>query len=152
MVLFMSEYIPQLLIVGGFILILFEVLALGFSTFILAFLGLSMVLSGTFIALGWMGDSWNTIALSNAVLTALLAALLWKPLKKMQNKQSPKRVTSDFHGLRFYSEQEIDKRGLSQYRHSGVSWALKSEQPIEAGTEVEVVDVEVAVFWVKPVS
>ncbi len=73
-------------------------------------------------------------------------------MRRLQNNADNKQVSSDFDGHRFFCEQDIDKRGLSHYKYSGVSWALKSEQPIKADSEVRVVRAEVGTFWVEIVE
>lgn len=147
----LTPYIPQLLIAAGIILLAIEVAILGFATFILFFVGISMVISGSLIWLGMLPDTLTSILLSNAIFSALLAIGLWKPLKNLQGQSEIKQVKSDFDGVRFYSEQAIDNKGLTTHKYSGIDWKLKSETPITAGCEVEVVKVEVGTFWVKPV-
>ncbi|MDO6685778.1 MULTISPECIES: NfeD family protein [unclassified Agarivorans] len=147
-----ANHIPQILIALGIILLTVEVVIIGFATFILFFVGLSLVITGSLIWLNILPDTWNSILLANAVLSSLLAGVLWKPMRKLQNSSDDKQVSSDFDGHRFFCHQEIDKRGLSTYKHSGISWTLKSEHTIAADTEVEVVRAEVGTFWVKTVD
>ncbi|GGB14985.1 NfeD family protein [Agarivorans gilvus] len=148
----LSNHIPQVMIALGIILLTIEVAVIGFATFILFFVGLSLMLTGSLVWMGVLPESWNSILLANALTTSVLAGLLWKPMRRLQNSADNKQVSSDFDGHRFFCEQDIDKRGLSHYKYSGVSWALKSEQPIKAGTEVYVVRAEVGTFWVKAVD
>ncbi|WP_432460522.1 MULTISPECIES: NfeD family protein [unclassified Agarivorans] len=147
-----ANHIPQTMVALGLILLTIEVGLIGFATFILFFVGLSLVLTGSLIWLDILADSWNSILLSNAIASSVLAGLLWKPMRKLQNHSDDKTVSSDFDGHRFFCEQAIDRRGQSSYKHSGISWVLKSEQAIAADTEVEVIKVEVGTFWVKPVD
>ncbi|WP_427983295.1 NfeD family protein [Agarivorans sp.] len=148
----LSNHIPQVMIALGIILLTIEVAVIGFATFILFFVGLSLMLTGSLVWMGVLPESWNSILLANALATSVLAGLLWKPMRRLQNSADNKQVSSDFDGHSFFCEQDIDKRGLSHYKHSGISWALKSEQPIKAGTEVYVVRAEVGTFWVKAVD
>ncbi|MGY5451341.1 NfeD family protein [Agarivorans sp. MS3-6] len=147
-----TNYIPQTLVTLGIILLTIEVVLIGFATFILFFVGLSLVLTGSLVWLEILPDSWNAILLANAIATSVIAAVLWKPMRKLQNHSDTKKVTSDFDGHRFFCKQDIDKRGQTSYKHSGISWVLKSDMPIAADTEVEVVKVEVGTFWVKAVD
>ncbi|EWH10847.1 hypothetical protein DS2_06136 [Catenovulum agarivorans DS-2] len=147
----LTPYIPQLLIAAGIILLAVEVAILGFATFVLFFVGMSMVLSGSLIWFGIIPDSLMAILLSNAVISALLAIGLWKPLKNLQGQSENKQVKSDFDGVRFFAEHAIDNKGLTTHKYSGIEWKLKSDSPIPAGCEVEVVKVEVGTFWVKAV-
>ncbi|RKF20903.1 NfeD family protein [Alginatibacterium sediminis] len=146
---FWADYIPQILVAAGIFLIIIEVAVIGFATFILLFLGLSLMITGSLIWVDILPDSWNSILLANALCTSVLALVLWKPLRKLQNQTDTSPVTSDFDGHQFFCEHDIDKRGKSEYSYSGVKWALKSESAISAGTEVVVVRAEVGVLWVK---
>ncbi|MPW31210.1 NfeD family protein [Agarivorans sp. B2Z047] len=147
-----ANHIPQLMIASGIILLAIEVVIIGFATFILFFIGLSLVITGSLVWLNVLPETWNSILLANAVMSSLLAGVLWKPMRKLQNTADNKQVSSDFDGHRFFCEQDIDKRGLSSYKHSGISWTLKSEQTIAAGSEVEVIRAEVGTFWVEAVE
>jgi membrane protein implicated in regulation of membrane protease activity len=147
----MSNYVPQLMVSAGIAILAFEVAVLGFATFILFFLGLSLIITGALCWIGVMPDTWPVILLSNALLTLVLAGILWRPLLRMQSKTDDKKVKSDFDGLRFFASQTIDNRGEASYKYSGVQWKVKSEAPIAEGTEVEVIKADVGVFWVRPV-
>lgn len=146
-----AAYLPQLLITSGIALLAIEVLVLGFATFILFFLGISLMLTGLLVWLGLLPDTWSVLMISNAVLTAFLAVFLWKPLRKLQNKTDNKKVRSDFDGHRFFTPAAVDGRGLTTYMYSGIKWQLKSEELIAAGIEVEILRAEVGTLWVKPV-
>jgi membrane protein implicated in regulation of membrane protease activity len=148
----LEQYIPQLMITAGIIILAIEVAVLGFATFILFFLGLSLVITGAACWLGIMPATWPVILLSNAILSTVLAAVLWRPLLRMQSKTDDKRVKSDFDGHRFVISDAVDKSGSVRYSFSGIQWKLKSEAEIAAGSEVEVVKAEVGVLWVKLVS
>lgn len=147
----LAAYIPQLMITAGLALLVFEVMVLGFATFILFFLGVSLVLTGIAAWVGILPTHWSALLLSNALLTAILAACLWKFMLKMQDQTDSKPVKSDFDGHRFYLLEDVNRLGDARYSYSGVDWALRSEQPIAAGTEVEIVKAEVGVLWVKAV-
>ncbi|WP_430460244.1 NfeD family protein [Thalassolituus sp. LLYu03] len=149
---FLLQNLPQSLMVAGILALIIEVAVLGFATFILLFFGAALLLTGLAMAVGLLPESGSVAFASSAVLTAVLALLLWKPLKKMQDNVEPQQTRGDFATDRFVLEQDVDQRGLSVRRYSGIDWKLKSEQPLTAGTEVEVVKVEVGVQWVKAVG
>ncbi|WAJ70355.1 NfeD family protein [Catenovulum adriaticum] len=147
-----NQHFAEFLIALGIILLAVEVAILGFATFILFFIGLSLVITGIGIWVGLLTESWSTVLLANAVLTTFLAITLWKPLKKLQNQTDNKVANNDFVGLRFITEQVVSREGLSQHKYSGINWTLKSDAEIAPGTEVEVVKAEVGTFWVQAVS
>ena len=148
---FLLQNLPQSLMVAGILALIIEVAVLGFATFILLFFGAALLLTGLAMAVGLLPETASVAFASSAILTAVLALLLWKPLKKMQDKVEPQQARGDFATDRFVLEQDVDQRGLSVRRYSGIDWKLKSEQPLSAGTEVEVVKVEAGVQWVKAV-
>lgn len=146
----LESYTPELLVVVGLAFLALEVLVLGFTTFILFFLGLSLIITGGLAWAGLLPVSWPAILMANALLTAVLAGVLWRPLLKMQSQSDDKRVKSDFEGHRFFCPDAVDRQGLVNYAYSGIQWKLKSEEPLEADQEVEVIKAEVGVLWIRP--
>lgn len=147
---FITQNLPQALMVFGIIALIIEVAVLGLSTFILLFFGISLFISGLLMSMSVLPDSLTTALWSNTVLTAVLAMTLWKPLKRMQENVETKQIKSDFAELVFTLSNDVTEEGLTSYRYSGISWKLKSEQPIKAGTEVRVTKKEVGVMWLAP--
>lgn len=145
-----AENLPQTLLAVGILLLIVDATILGFSTFIITFLAGSLMLSGIAMWLGILPSTWIAALWSNALLTAGLAFLLWKPLQRLQNKPSSTQLNSDFAQLEFVLEQPVDRQGHSTYPYSGIRWKLKSEEPLAAGTLVEVTKSEVGVLWVRP--
>lgn len=142
--------LAQVLLGLGLTALILDMVVFGFSTFILVFLGLSFLLSGLLMWLGILPATLLWALFSNALLTALMAALLWQPLKRFQNKTEPKTITHDFAMQQFIVTDDVDDRGLTHYHFSGVNWKLKSRTPIAKNTLVKVVKVEVGVMWVQP--
>lgn len=147
----LEGFIPELIVTAGIVLLAIEILVLGFATFILFFLGVSLVITGALAWLGILPVTWPSLLLANALLTAILAGMLWRPLLKLQAKTEHTQTKSDFDGHRFFAPAEIDRAGTARYRYSGIEWSLKSEEAITEGTEVEVVKAEVGALWVRPV-
>lgn len=146
---FLQTHLSEALMIGGILLLIIEMLVLGFSTFILFFLGLSLLLSGLIMSASAVPETLISAMWLNSVLTSLLAILLWKPLKRMQqNKGEPNEIKSDFIGQEFILEDDVDLSGNSTRLYSGVSWSLKSKTPIAKGSQVRVVKADVGVLWV----
>jgi membrane protein implicated in regulation of membrane protease activity len=143
-----QENLAEVLMISGIAALIIEVVVLGFSTFVLLFLGISLLLTGVAMNAGLLDSTLVTALWSNTLLTAGLALLLWKPLSRMQSHVDNKPIDSDFAVQTFVLEQDVDGRGLSTHAYSGVQWKLKSEQPIAAGTVVKVIRTEVGVMWV----
>ncbi|MEJ2765597.1 NfeD family protein [Photobacterium sp. MCCC 1A19761] len=146
---FITEHLPQALMILGVLALITEVAVLGMSTFILLFLGLSLLITGILMNVAILDSTLTTALWSNTLLTAALAIILWKPLKQMQESKGTKEIQSDFAELTFTLESDVDDRGLTQYAYSGISWKLKSRHPLAAGTQVKVVKKEVGVMWVE---
>lgn len=147
----LEGFIPELIVTAGIVLLGIEILVLGFATFILFFLGVSLVITGILAWVGVLPVTWPALLLANALLTAILAGVLWRPLLKLQAKTDHTQTKSDFDGHRFFAPAAIDKKGITRYTYSGIEWALKSEEAIAEGAEVEVVKAEVGALWVKPI-
>ncbi len=146
----LASNFSTLLIFLGIVLLVIEVGLLGFSVFILFFVGLACIVTGAFIMLGLLNDTLAAAFGSIAALSLLFAVALWKPLKKMQDNTDAHSVKGDFIGHRFRLEQDVSSSRYGSYRLSGVDWKVRSEQPLAAGSEVEIVKVEVGLLTVGP--
>ena len=144
-----NDNLSESLIIVGLALLVTEVVVLGFSTFVLFFVGLAAVLAGVLLAVGVVPDSMLSALSSLGILTALLAVFLWRPLKSIQGKVESKKVTSDLVGHSFVLNEAVSMTKNPRYRYSGIDWSLSSEQELSAGTLVEVTAVAVGTFIVQ---
>jgi membrane protein implicated in regulation of membrane protease activity len=144
-----SNNLAESLIIVGLALLVVEVVVLGFSTFVLFFVGLAAVITGGLMRIGFLPDSMLAALSSIGVLTALLAILLWRPLKSMQNNVERKKVTSDLVGHSFILSEAVSMSSNPVYRYSGIDWQLSSEKELSAGTLVEVAGVAVGKFIIQ---
>ena len=143
-------HLAETMIVLGLLLLIIEIVVIGFATFVLFFLGLAMMISGGLMLANILPESGISALWSVGLLTGASAALLWIPLKRLQSQEDNHRVTQDFANQRFVLRSDVDAQGLATHSYSGIQWKLKSEQPIAAGTEVRVTRIEVGVLWVEP--
>jgi len=139
-----------LLIVLGFGLLVIEVAVFGFAVFILFFLGLACIVSGALIGIGVLPGSVVAACASVAFFTVVFAVTLWNPLKRMQNSGTTHEVKGDFIGHSFVLDAAVSPTLYSAHRLSGVDWKVRAETPINAGTFVQVVRVEVGELTVAP--
>jgi membrane protein implicated in regulation of membrane protease activity len=144
-----NNNLAESLVIVGLALLIIEIVVLGFSTFVLFFVGLAAVITGGLLYIGALPDSMLSALSSTAIFTALLAIFLWKPLKSMQNKVESKKVTSDLVGHSFILNDVVSMNRNPVYRYSGIDWHLSSETEMPAGTLVEVIDVAVGKFTVR---
>lgn len=145
----MLENLVESLLIVGLLLLAIEILVLGFSTFVLFFIGLAAIATAGIVYLGIIPDSFIAALLSLSVFSTLFALLLWRPLKKMQTKVDTKRADNDLVGHCFVVEQDVSPKMRGKYRYSGIDWSLQSSDSINAGTLVEVVRTDVGVFHIQ---
>lgn len=143
--------VAESLLIIGILLLAIEIAVLGFSTFVLFFVGCAAVVTAVLVYLGAIPDTWLAATLSTGVITAISAIFLWKPLKKMQTKVDPKKAEGDLVGHSFTLVEDVAPGLTPTYRYSGIDWQLKAKKHIAAGTQVEVVEAEVGVFHVRAV-
>jgi membrane protein implicated in regulation of membrane protease activity len=144
-----SNNLAESLIIVGLALLVIEVMVLGFSTFVLFFVGLAAMTTGGLLYIGVLPDSMLSALSSIGVLTAILAIFLWRPLKSMQNNVERKKVTSDLVGHSFILNEAVSMSNNPVYRYSGIDWHLSSEKELSAGTFVEVIGVAVGKFVIQ---
>ncbi len=149
---FFANNLPQSLFVIGLILLVIEVAVLGFSTFVLFFVGLASMATGALVYVGVIPDNLLSASFSTGLLTMLIALLLWKPLKRMQSKVSRKKAKSEFTDHQFVLKEPVSPTLSPKHHYSGVEWSLVSEEPIEAGTRVEVIEAEVGILHIRAIT
>ena len=155
----MAEYVNNHMagfwIAAGFVLLAAEVLLFGFTTIIFLFAGIGALITGLLMSTGLLHESWIAGISCFGISTGLSSAVLWKTLKKLQDKSKPEQPPdSDFIGIEFNLEQDISLTVKGQYRYSGVSWSIEldhnaTDQTLSKGDRVTVVAAEVGVFKVK---
>lgn len=148
---FANNIIESVLIIGVVLLII-EIVVLGFSTFFLFFAGLAAIVTALLMWIGLVPESFLYSLISVSVLTALFAALLYKPLSRMQKKVDNTRPSSDLIGHTFVLPEDIIAAApISNkplYDFSGIKWRLESQGDLAKGMLVEVNQVDVGILWV----
>ncbi|WP_339720718.1 NfeD family protein [uncultured Paraglaciecola sp.] len=143
--------LAESLLILGILLLVIEIAVLGFSTFVLFFVGCAAVVTAGLLYVGIIPDTLLAAMLSTGVVTALSAVLLWKPLKNMQSKVDTTKAKGDLVGHSFVLVEDVAPELTPVYRYSGIDWKLKANELIVSGTKVEVIEVEVGVFHIKSV-
>ena len=146
-----AENMAESLVVLGLALLVIEILVLGFATFILLFVGIGAIVTGGLMYMAVIPDTMLAALLTMAVGTALSAALLWKPLKTMQQDVDPTEATNDLIGHRFTLSEAVSEHDNPEYRFSGIMWKLKADSDIAAGTDVEVIHTDVGELTIRAV-
>lgn len=145
-----SNHLIESLIIVGLVLLSIEILVLGFSTFVLFFVGIAALMTGVLMYAEFIPETLMSAVLSVAIITAVDAVLLWKPLKNMQTKVDKKVAESDLIGHSFTLETDVGPNQPGSYHYSGINWKLVSTKAIGAGTKVKVVRIEVGAFFIEP--
>ena len=147
-----ANNLAQSLFIVGLILLAIEVAVLGFSTFVLFFVGLAAMATGALVYIEILPNSLLSASLSTGVITVVAALVLWKPMKRMQSKVSTKKAKSEFAEHQFFLTESVSPTQSPKYRYSGVEWSLVSEEFIEAGTKVEMTEAEVGKLHIKAID
>ena len=154
-----AEYInthqAEFWILLGFSMLVIEV-STGLVTGLLLFGGVGTIVTGLLMMAGVLNETWEIGIASSAIISAIIAVLLWRPLKSLQNDDIPdKDNSSDLVGYEFVLQQDISllKPGTTDY--SGIEWKVEiykdaGVEEISAATHVVVCSVEVGKFKVKP--
>lgn len=147
-----NSHIIESLLIIGFILLIIEIAVLGFSTFVLLFVGLAAILTSGLLYMGLFEETLINALLSTSLISALGAFILWKPFKNMQSKVESTKTTNDLIGHSFILASQVSTTEVPTYHYSGIDWKLISEEVIEAGTKVEVIGTDVGTFYIKAKS
>ncbi|MFT6990101.1 MAG: hypothetical protein ACJASL_002079 [Paraglaciecola sp.] len=143
--------LAESLLILGILLLVVEVAVLGFSTFVLFFVGCGAVITAGLLYVGIIPDTWLAAMFSTGLLTALSAVLLWKPLKNMQTKVDTTRAKGDLVGHRFVLVEDVAPELTPEYHYSGINWKLMASEHLVAGTQVEVIQADVGIFHIKAI-
>ncbi|GAA0859772.1 NfeD family protein [Aliiglaciecola litoralis] len=146
----LMNHLAETLVIAGLLMLAIEIAILGFATFVLFFIGMAAVIAGALMYMGVIPETIMSAVLTVAIISALDALLLWKPLKNLQQNVDNTPAKSDLIGHSFTLSEDVSPTTHTQYHYSGINWTLKSQQPIPAGSTVKVSKVEVGVFYVEP--
>ena len=136
----------------GFALVAIELLLGAVSGGWLLFVGAGGLTTGIILWAGWIPGDATTQGMAFAAATLVWAVLLWRPMKRLQNRApAPPAQDSDLVGRRFRLEGPVTRECPGKTRWSGVEWRLESVdgEALEAGEEVEVQEAGVGVWKVR---
>lgn len=132
------------------ICLLVELAFLGMSGPLL-FVALGSVLTGLFISFGLI-HAFSVAIVLLAGLSVSSAALLWGPLKKMQNKEVGPETSSDMVGKVLLVTARVTHMD-GRVSYSGIEWLARldanQDEPIEIESRVEVTSVDGTILVVK---
>jgi len=120
----------------------------------LLFFAIASVITGALVSLGVL-EGWQVELFSVGILTAITAAILWQPLKKLQNSKAATDNSSDMIGLIVIASSDITTIDGS-IRYSGINWTARLStdcklDSISAQSQCEIVAISGNTMLVKPV-
>jgi len=120
----------------------------------LLFFAIASLVTGVFVSLGLI-DGWQSEILTVGILTAFIAVILWKPLKKFQNSKNKTDNSSDMIGLKVPASSDISSTSGS-IRYSGIDWQARladevSVELINDASQCQIVAITGNTMLVKPV-
>lgn len=134
------------------ICLLVELSLLGMSGPLL-FVAIGSVITGVLMTLGII-HSFGIALVALGVISLGSAAILWKPLKKLQNKEVGPETSSDMVGKIVPVTARITQAD-GRVSYSGVEWLARldssSSEPIEPERRVQVTSVDGTILVVKGV-
>jgi len=121
----------------------------------LLFFAMASLVTGILVSLGFV-EGWQSEILSVGLLTALIAIILWKPLKAFQNSKDRTDNSSDMIGLMVPASSEISVSSGS-IRYSGIDWQARltddaNVELISEQSQCEIVAITGNTMLVKPKS
>lgn len=149
---YFSSHHAQLLILIGAIALVVELTVMGLSGPLL-FFALSCFLTAVLAGLGIL-HSWESEVLSVGTITAVIAVILWQPLKRFQNNGGGPDTSSDMIGKHVPCSVEITAQSGS-IRYSGINWNARldnsvNDSSIPEGVQCIISGVDGNVMIVKP--
>ncbi len=119
----------------------------------LLFFAIASLITGILVSAGIV-EGWQSQILSIGLLTALVAAVLWRPLKALQNSKEKTDNSSDMVGLQVIVSADITQI-TGSVRYSGINWQARladdvSVESICAQSQCEIVAITGNIMLVKP--
>ena len=100
----------------------------------LLFFAIASALTGVLISLGFI-EGWQSEILVVGILSAVMAFVLWQPLKRLQNSRSNTDDASDMIGVQVPVADDVTNAGGS-IRYSGLNWPAR----LAEGVDVELIE------------
>ena len=118
----------------------------------LLFFAIASLTTGILVNVGFI-DGWQSELLTVGLLTAVVAAILWKPLKSLQNTKDKTDNSSDMVGLSVLASTEINATS-GTIRYSGIDWQARlaeeaNGKSISAESQCQIVAITGNIMLVK---
>lgn len=120
----------------------------------LLFFAIASLITGVLVSSSVV-DGWQSEILTVGLLTALVAAVLWKPLKSLQNSKGQTDNSSDMVGLKVLVSGDITAT-TGSIRYSGINWQARLADDagvasISEHSQCQIVAIMGNIMLVKPI-
>ena len=120
----------------------------------LLFFAIASLITGILVSMGVV-DGWQSEIFAVGLLTALAAAILWKPLKSLQNSKEKNDDSSDMIGLHVLVSTCVTST-TGTIRYSGINWQARladdvNVTEINEQSQCEIVAITGNTMLVKPI-
>lgn len=149
---YIFSHLSETLIVLGLIFLAIEILVLGFSTFVLFFIGIGSIITGILMVIGLLPDTLLNSLLATAIISSLVAIVSWQPMKRMQSEVDPNQIENDMIGHQFVLSDDLLIGKTITHHYSGIDWQVKANEVLLTGTNVMIVGMEVGLLTVERVK
>jgi len=119
------------------------------GSFVAFFFGLSGIVVGVLVALGWAGPGWVHWLLFSA-LAIMMLALLRGPLNARLNLRGSGRPVDSLVGEGGVVLDEVPEGGVGKVEVRGSSWNVRASQALKKGQRCRVERVDGLTLWVRP--
>lgn len=153
---YINTHQAEFWILVGFLLLAIEVLIMGFTSGVLLFAGLGGLATGLLMLAGVLPETWIAGFAGFGISSGVIAAVLWKPLSRIQADRVPVRNTStDLIGLELRLENDVTASLPGTQRYSGITWKIEIDpdagiDSLASGHKVVVTAADVGRLWVRP--
>ena len=149
---YINQNLVQLLVVGGLLILVIEIIILGLSTFILFVIGTSAILTGLVIAMGLIPAELSYATVSFLV-TSCMVWLISRPLfQYMKNEFNPVNGNKELIGHRFTLPEDLTIGQSITLHYLGTDWQVSAREAIFLGLEVEIIKVMAGKLTVRKVQ
>jgi membrane protein implicated in regulation of membrane protease activity len=120
----------------------------------LLFFAIASLTTGILVSTGII-EGWQSEVLAVGVLTAIVAAILWKPLKSLQNSKEKTDNSSDMVGLKVVVSADITAT-TGSIRYSGINWQARLADDVDVASiseqsQCQIVAITGNIMLVKPI-
>jgi len=148
----MESYFPEWMVIVGVLFMTAEALLFRFSTIVLFCTGLALVITGALMFISVLPINLLYGFISSVFFTIVLSLSFWNPLKLMRMRAKTATIDTQFHDKEFILDADVNIVSDFEYRFCGITWKVRSVEPLLKGTLVKIERMEDGVLWVSAIK